>query len=163
VSLFLATGWTVRESNPGGGKIFRTHPGRPWDPPGLLHNGYRVFPGGKAAGAWRWPSTPSSSVVKERVELYLYSHSGPSLFVLWTSLCAVHFVGCYFVCDAGKTGFTFQHRQWIYILKNFVRNPVCKSAVTDIVTGWTFLVVWQIYRRHVIRRRVNEKFFDDIS
>jgi hypothetical protein len=24
----------------------------------LLYNGYRVFPGGKAAGAWCWPLTP---------------------------------------------------------------------------------------------------------
>jgi hypothetical protein len=24
----------------------------PGDPPSLLYNGYRVFPGGKAAGAW---------------------------------------------------------------------------------------------------------------
>jgi len=24
-----------------------------WDPPSLLYNGYRVFPGGKTAGAWR--------------------------------------------------------------------------------------------------------------
>ena len=30
------------------------HPSRPaWDPPSLLYNGYRVLPGGKAAGAWR--------------------------------------------------------------------------------------------------------------
>jgi hypothetical protein len=28
-------------------------PDRPWGPTYLLHNGYRVFPGGKAAGAWR--------------------------------------------------------------------------------------------------------------
>ena len=34
------------------GEIFRTRPDRPWDPPNLLYNGYRVFPGGKAAGAW---------------------------------------------------------------------------------------------------------------
>ena len=34
-----------------GGEIFR--PGRPWGPPSLLYNGYRVFPGGKVAGAWR--------------------------------------------------------------------------------------------------------------
>jgi hypothetical protein len=27
-------------------------------PPRLLYNGYRDFPGGKAAGAWRWPLTP---------------------------------------------------------------------------------------------------------
>ena len=38
-------------SNPGGGEIFRTYPDRPWDPPNLLYNEYRVFPGGKAAGA----------------------------------------------------------------------------------------------------------------
>jgi hypothetical protein len=34
------------------GAIFRTHPDRPWGPPSLLYNGYRVLPGGKAAGAW---------------------------------------------------------------------------------------------------------------
>jgi len=36
-----------------GGQIFRTRPDRPWDPLSLLYNGYRVFPGGKAAGTWR--------------------------------------------------------------------------------------------------------------
>jgi hypothetical protein len=34
----LATGWTVQGSNPGGGKIFRTYPDRPWGPPSLLYN-----------------------------------------------------------------------------------------------------------------------------
>jgi len=28
-----------------GGKIFRTCADRPWGPPSLLHNGYRIFPG----------------------------------------------------------------------------------------------------------------------
>jgi hypothetical protein len=42
------TGWTVRGSNPGGGKIFRTCPDRPWGPPIFLYNGYRVFHGGKS-------------------------------------------------------------------------------------------------------------------
>jgi hypothetical protein len=42
---------------PVGGEIFRTCPDRPWGPPSLLYNGYRVFPGGKAARAWRWSST----------------------------------------------------------------------------------------------------------
>jgi hypothetical protein len=44
--LRLITGWTVSESNPGGGEILRTRPERPWGPPSLLYNGYRVsFPG----------------------------------------------------------------------------------------------------------------------
>ena len=51
----LATGWTVRESNPGGGEVFRTHPDRSWVPPILLYNGYRVIPGGKPTGA-RFPT-----------------------------------------------------------------------------------------------------------
>jgi hypothetical protein len=48
----LATGWKVRGSNPGAGAIFRTPPDWPCGPPSLLYNGYRVFPGGKTAGAW---------------------------------------------------------------------------------------------------------------
>ena len=77
-----ATGWTVRGSNPGGGEIFHTRPDRPWGPPSLLYSRYRIFPGGKAAGAWRWPSTPSSVEVKERVGLYLDSPCMP----LWPVL-----------------------------------------------------------------------------
>jgi len=78
----LTTGWTFRGFNPGGGEIFRTHPDRPWGPPSLLYNRYRVFPGGKAGGAWRLPPTPSNAEVKGRLELYLHSPSGPSLSVL---------------------------------------------------------------------------------
>ena len=33
--------------------IFRTRPNRPWGPLSPLHNGYRAFPGGKAAGSLR--------------------------------------------------------------------------------------------------------------
>ena len=47
----LAMGWTVRGSYPGGGEIFRTRPEWSYGTPSLLYNGYRVFPGGKAAGA----------------------------------------------------------------------------------------------------------------
>ena len=35
------------------GEIFCTRSDRPWGPPSLLYNGYHVFPGGKATGAWR--------------------------------------------------------------------------------------------------------------
>ena len=78
-----STGWTVRGSNPGGGEIFRARPDRPWGPPNVIYSEYCVFIGGKAAGTWRWPSTPSSAEVKERVELYLYFPSGLSWPVLW--------------------------------------------------------------------------------
>ena len=63
----LATGWTVRGSNPGEGEIFRTCPDRPWGPPSLLYNGYRVFPGGKERPGREADPTPSSSaeVMKE--------------------------------------------------------------------------------------------------
>jgi hypothetical protein len=42
------------------------------------HNGYRGFSGCEVAWAWRWPSTHFTAGVKERVELYFYSPSGPS-------------------------------------------------------------------------------------
>ena len=75
----FATGWTVRGSNPGGGQIFRTRSYRPWGPLSLLYNGYRLFPGVRASGAWRWPPTPIySAEVKEGVQLCFYSTSRPS-------------------------------------------------------------------------------------
>ena len=42
----LTTGWTFGGSNPGGAR-FSARPDRPWGPPSLLYNGYRVFPRGK--------------------------------------------------------------------------------------------------------------------
>ena len=46
------------------GEIFRACPGRPWGPPSLLYDGYRVFPGGKEwLGHDAGPSPPSSAVV----------------------------------------------------------------------------------------------------
>jgi len=74
----LAMGCTVRGSNPSGGEIFRTCPDRPWGPPSLLYNGYRVFPVDKERpGRDADPSPSSSAVSHERVELYLYSPYGP--------------------------------------------------------------------------------------
>jgi hypothetical protein len=62
VGIATGTGWTVRESNPSGGEIFRTCPDWPWSPPNLLYNGYRVFPGGrKRPGRDANPSPPSSA------------------------------------------------------------------------------------------------------
>jgi len=52
-----------------GGEIFLTCPDRPWGPPFLLYNGYRVFPGGRERpGRDADPSPPSSAVGQERVQ-----------------------------------------------------------------------------------------------
>ena len=74
-----------------GGEIFRTCPDRPWGPPSLLYNGYRVFPGCKERpGRDADPSPPSSAVGHERVELNLYSLYGP--YGLYRASVPVH--GC---------------------------------------------------------------------
>jgi hypothetical protein len=52
-------------SNPVGTRFF-THPDRPWGPPSLLYNGYRVFPGGKVRpGRAADHSSPSSAAGME--------------------------------------------------------------------------------------------------
>jgi len=62
----LATGWTVRGSNPGWGEISRTCPDRSWGPPSLLYNGYWVLPGTKERpGRDADPSPPSTAVVNK--------------------------------------------------------------------------------------------------
>jgi len=47
IKITLATGWTVRRSNPGSCEIFCTRPDRRWGPASLLYSAYRVFPGVK--------------------------------------------------------------------------------------------------------------------
>jgi hypothetical protein len=60
----LATG-VVRGSSSGWCKISRTRPDRYLGPPSHLYNGYWVIPGGKSAGLWRWPPTPSNARLKK--------------------------------------------------------------------------------------------------
>jgi hypothetical protein len=54
ISVSIATRYRLNGPGiePGLGEILRNRSDRPWGPPSLLYNGYRVFPGGKAAGAW---------------------------------------------------------------------------------------------------------------
>ena len=65
---------------PVGGEIFSTRPDRLRGPPSLLYTGPRVFPGGRAAGAWRGVDQPPLSIaeVEGKVEVYMYPPSGPS-------------------------------------------------------------------------------------
>ena len=69
-------------SNPGGGDIF---PSRPWGPPSLLYNRYRVFPGGKTPRAWRQTPTQNLAPRLKKEHKYMFSHSGTLWPVLgWT-------------------------------------------------------------------------------
>ena len=59
-----------------------------------------LFPGVKAARAWRWPLTPYSAEVKESVELYLYSTSETSWSVMeWTLPLRLPFNGIIYSWD----------------------------------------------------------------
>jgi len=74
-------------SNPGQGKIFHTHPDWPSGPPSLPYNMQKVsFLGVKQMGCGIEHKPPSSAEVKERVDLYFYSPSGPSWPVIGSSL-----------------------------------------------------------------------------
>ena len=85
----LTTGWTVRDRIPVGTRL-SARPDRPWDPPSLLYNGYRVFPGGKVRpGRAADHSPPSSAAVMEQ---YSYTcthplgHTGPVTGSLYLSI-----------------------------------------------------------------------------
>jgi len=67
-------------------KFFRTRPDRPWGPPSLLYDGYRVFPRIKRPGRGVNHPHLSRVQVKERVEVYCYAPSGPSWPVLGWNL-----------------------------------------------------------------------------
>jgi len=76
-------GWTVWGSNPSGGEIFHTSPDCPWGPASLLHDGYWVsFPRTKQPGCGVVHQPTSSAEVKETVQPYTYSPSGPSWPIL---------------------------------------------------------------------------------
>ena len=105
----LATSLMVRGSNPGGGEIFHVRPDRSWGPPNHLHSEYRFFPGGKVAGAWCWPPTPSSAEVKERVKLYFCSPSGSAWTVLgWT----ISFTYIIYNCGRGLNNTNWRTVSW---------------------------------------------------
>jgi hypothetical protein len=61
----------------------QTDPGAHWLPVQWVPS---FFPGNKAAGACRWPSTPSRAEVKETVELYTWSELVTVSLNTWQSL-----------------------------------------------------------------------------
>jgi hypothetical protein len=77
-----------------GGEIFRACPDRPWGPPSLLYNGYRVFPGSKVRpGRAADHSTPSSAEVMEEksyTSTHPLGHTGPVTGLLYLYLTVVY-------------------------------------------------------------------------
>jgi len=71
------------EIESGVGEVFRTSPDRPWGPPSLLCNGYRVFPGGKERpGRDAESSPPSSAVVKKEYSYTSTPPMGPTAYTV---------------------------------------------------------------------------------
>ena len=91
-------------SNPGGTR-FSVRPDRPWGPPSLLYNEYRVFPGGKVRpGRAADHSPPSSAAVMEEysyTSTHSLGHTGPvtgSLYLIYTY---IYIYICVCVCVCG--------------------------------------------------------------
>ena len=78
----LATGQRFGDRIQAGARFFLTRRDRPWGQPNVQYNGYLVsFPGVFLPLRGVDHSPPSSAKIKERIELGLFSHYGPSLSV----------------------------------------------------------------------------------
>ena len=85
----LTTGWTVRDRIPVGTR-YSALSDRPWGPPSLLLNGYRVFPGGKVRPGRVADHIPRSSAAVMEEQSYTSTHplghTGPVTVVLYLLL-----------------------------------------------------------------------------
>ena len=104
---------TVWRSNTGRSEIFHTRPYRPWGPPSLQFNWYRVsFLRVKRPGRGVNHPSPPSVEVKQRVEPHLYSLRGPSWPVLERNLPV------FFTCiSITKYLLLPQHNAHLYVVK----------------------------------------------
>jgi hypothetical protein len=108
-----------------GGEVSRSRPDRSWGPPSLLHNGYRVsLPGVNRPGYGVNHPPQSNTEVKERVELHLYSPSGPSWPVLGRTLPCFNM---YYLADCSSVyrytpcnSFVLTKRKMFYGIYGFI-------------------------------------------
>jgi hypothetical protein len=94
--------WTVQASNLCRGDLFCAHPDQPWGLPNPLYNEYVSFPRLKLPGSGVDHPPPSSTEVKERVQLHSYmsTPSGPSWPLLeWTlRFTKIHTIKIWHIC-----------------------------------------------------------------
>ena len=83
------------ESRWGAARFFAPVHTGPWGPLSLLYNGYRSFPGVKRPGPGVDHPPTSKRRGHERVELYLYSPSGPQWPVIGRTFTHVRIGLCY--------------------------------------------------------------------
>jgi hypothetical protein len=145
----VGTGWTVRGSNSDVGETFRTHPDRLWGLPSFLYSGYRVFLGGKAAEAWRWPPTTSRVEVKERLELYHYTHPWPSWPILgWTLLMSLPLTSsAQSLLRSNLLSWVDRSNIFSYHVKRKIRSSVGITVYLSHVSGnvcveWRITQIW---------------------
>jgi hypothetical protein len=124
-----------------------------------------LFPRSKAAEAWHWPHTPSSAAVKERVELYIYSPSGPwSSVPGWTLLIRFYVIyvvvcRCQLKCDGtgAETRFRLSAKRTSLFkstgrqFSRLLAAEVCASAVVMLDISCSD-VVWRVLATHSIRQ-----------
>jgi hypothetical protein len=127
------------------GEIFRTCPDWPWGPPSLLYNGYRVsFPGIKRPRRGTDHPPPPSAEVKERVEPYLYSTSGPSWPDIGWTLPSFPFYFILHECQHFDLNFSTQEAEW-WISNKIIFTEVILTLVlfsfhTGSETGTTVII-----------------------
>jgi len=92
-----------------GGEIFRTSPDRLWGPPSLLYNGYRVFPGGKVAGA-----------------LTIHPHLAPRL----RKSIAIHLLPLWAFMACYRVNFAFDLYLYLDLLLGDIVFFACKATPT---------------------------------
>ena len=153
----LATGWTVRFSNPGSSEILHTCPDRPWVPPSLLSIGSRFFRAGKERPGRDADPSPncSGAVKKDKSDTFtppmsrtactepqcLYSTAIP-LLPLWV----VRPVQSLSTCTRAHFILLPLHKFWRTVIINVIWTEKCKimklTNLCDKVTGT---------KRHVVK------------
>ena len=129
-----------RGSNPSGGETFRTRPERPWGLHSLLYNAYRLSsPGVKRMGRGvNHPLIPSAKV-KEKVELHLYSPSGPS----WPALGRMFFTFAFSDSHRRRTWTCWFTNDTTHAYRNELSVPHFRHTV-DVYSQAKCIQRWQL-------------------